>query len=420
MKVLEPKELKKRRDHRIKNQKSKRRKRSITPLLIVILAIYVIASLAIPIPPLQANVITPKMPAASLVNLPWPSYGQAAIGAVGYGSLAQNGEQKPLPIASVAKVLTVLAVLKARPIMQGEQGDIITITAYDVATYNANASEGQSVVLVKEGEQITEYQALQALLLPSANNMADVLVRWVFGSTDDYLVFVNTFAKTLGMANTSIADASGFSPKTTSTAGDLTKLAEIAMNNPVITEIIAMPQAEIPVAGIIYNVNNQIGSNGIIGIKTGNTDEAGGCYMFAAKRKIDDKNSVVVFGVIMGGPDRSSAIADSLPLLDEAFRNFKVIKPVATNQIVGTVSQRGGEKVPVIVQQDVSVVTWSAQSSTAEINMNELTTKVDAGAEVGTLTLYVGNMTYNMPLITALKIGDRTPLWRLQHAGGYI
>ncbi len=420
MKVLEPKELKKRRDHRVKSQKSKRRKRSITPLLIVILAIYVIASLAIPIPSLRANVITPKMPAASLVNLPWPSYGQAAIGAVGYGSLAQNGEQKPLPIASVAKVLTVLAVLKARPIMQGEQGDIITITAYDVATYNANASEGQSVVLVEEGEQITEYQALQALLLPSANNMADVLVRWVFGSTDDYLVFVNKFAKTLGMANTSIDDASGFSPKTTSTADDLTKLAEIAMNNPVITEIIAMPQAEIPVAGTIYNVNNQIGSNGIIGIKTGNTDEAGGCYMFAAKRKIDDKNSVVVVGVIMGGPDRSSAIADSLPLLDEAFRNFKVIKPVATNQIVGTVSQPGGEKVPVIVQQDVSVVTWSAQSSTAEINMNELTTKVDAGAEVGTLTLYVGNMTYNLPLVTALQIGDRTPLWRLQHAGGYI
>src|SRR3990167_8061991 len=58
-------------------------------------------------------------------------------------------------------------------------------------------------------------------------------------------VFVNGFTNTLGLINTNIADASGFSPKTTSNAVDLTKLAEIAMNHPAIAEIVAQPQANL-------------------------------------------------------------------------------------------------------------------------------------------------------------------------------
>src|SRR3989344_5258265 len=264
MKVLEPKELEKRRTHRAKQTKTKKRKRSVAPFVLVVLIAYVVSALVVPMPDLQVDSAAPKTLPAGSVNIPWPTYGQTAIGAVGYGILSQNGDQKPLPIASVAKVMTAIAVLKAHPMQPGTQGETITITKEDVAVYNRYILEGQSAVEVEAGEQLTQYQALQALLLPSANNMADVLARWAFGSLEEYIGFVNSFTKTLGMENTVIADASGFSPKTTSTAIDLAKLAEIAMNHPTVAEIVAQPQANLPVAGIVYNVNNQLGSNGIV------------------------------------------------------------------------------------------------------------------------------------------------------------
>ncbi len=420
MRVLEAKELEKRRHKRAKKQKTKRRKRSAAPFICLILAVYVVAALVVPLPALQARMNEPKLPAAVTVSLPWPGYGQAAIGAVGYGLLAQNGEQKPLPMASVAKVITALAVLKVHPIQPGTQGETMTITKQDVATYNQYLAEGQSVVEVEVGEQLTEYQALQALLLPSANNMADVLVRWAFGSAQDYLTFANPFVDTLGLSNTQIADASGFSAQTASTAADLAKLAEIAMNQPVIAEIVVQPQADLPVAGTVYNVNYQLGSAGIVGIKTGNTDEAGGCYLFAAKRQLDASNSVTVVGAVMGAPNLVIAMKDTLPLLDEAFKNFKVTKPVETNQIIGLVSQPGGSSVPIVAQQGVAVVSWAAQTMRAEFSMAPLRAQVSAGDELGTLTLHAGDMEYKVPLVAAEAIATRSALWRLRHGGGYL
>ena len=67
-----------------------------------------------PLPSTQATVDTKKLPSSQSVSLPWPAYGQGAVGAVGYGILQENGEQKPVPIASVAKVVTALAFLEKK------------------------------------------------------------------------------------------------------------------------------------------------------------------------------------------------------------------------------------------------------------------------------------------------------------------
>lgn len=420
MHVLEPKELEERRHSRDKQSKTKRRKRSILPLLCGLAVIYVLVALVVPLPALQARMTEPALPAAAVVDLPWPSYGQSAVGAVGYGLLAQSGDQKAAPIASVAKVITALAVLKVRPMQPGTQGETLTITKEDVATYKAYITQGQSVVAVTAGEQLTQYQAIQAMLLPSANNMADILVRWAFGSTDDYLSFVNPFVVTLGMAKTHIADASGFSPQTVSTAVDLAKLGEIAMNQPTLAEIVAQPQTSLPVAGVVYNVNSQLGNAGIVGIKTGNTDEAGGCYLVAATRNVDASHSVTVVSAVMGAPNREAAIAGTLPLLDETFKRFAVISPVATNQIVGTLTQKGGKQSPIVVKTAVPVVSWAGLMPRAEFAMRPLGAQVVAGNTVGTMTLQVGNMVTAMNLVATETLAPQSASWRLAHAAGRL
>jgi D-alanyl-D-alanine carboxypeptidase (penicillin-binding protein 5/6) len=420
MRVLEPKELEARRKHRTKKHKKQRRKHALSLAIILTVGVYVSAVLVVPLPLLQAETSTIKLETIPPVSMPWPTYGQAAIGAVGYGLLDQHGEQKQLPIASVAKVITAVAVLKVKPINPGETGELITITPDDVRTYNQYIEEGQSVVRVVAGEQLTEYQALQALMLPSANNLAEVLARWAFGSIDNYLKFVNPFTKTLGMENTIVADASGYNPGTMSTAVDLTKLAEIAMNNPILASIVGQPEADLPTAGKVYNVNNFLGTHGIVGIKTGNTDEAGGCYMFAAKRQIDETNSVTVVGVVIGAQSRGQAMNDSLPLIDEAFKGFSVRQLVKTDQVVGVISQTSGSQAAIKVRQGLSVVAWAGQDARVAITPKNLGRQVNAGDEAGTLTVHMGNMTYEVVLVASQTIKNHSVPWRIRHAGGYL
>ncbi len=420
MKVLDPKELEERRQRRVKEHKTKHRRRMLLPFTLAVLVVYIIGSLLIPLPPLQVNIDEVRLPNTTPVSMPWPAYGQAAIGAVGYGLLETHGAQKQLPIASIAKVITAVAVLKVKPIEPNAAHEMIQITEVDEAIYDRFWREGQSVVPVEAGISLTQHQALQALLLPSANNMAEILVRWAFGSSENYVTFVNPFVKTLGMTQTQIADASGFSSQTVSTASDLAKLAEIAMNHPVISEIVGQSQADIPVAGTIYNYNRQLGQAGINGIKTGNTDEAGGCYLFSAKRQVAGGEFVTVVGAIMGAPDRERAISDTLPLLDEAFKNFQPVVLIQTNQEVGKVSQEGGDKVSIVVRQGLTVLQWVAQKPTVEVIENALSSKITTDTDVGKLKFHVGNMVHEVSLTTQGSIQPQSLLWRIKHAGGYL
>ncbi len=419
MRVLDPKELEERRGHRAKTQHKKKRKHLWWRVLLVGVALYVGIVMLLPVPSLQVEADKLQLRGAQPVSMPWPEQGQAAVGAVGYGLLEKHGDEKPLPTASVAKVLTALAVLKAKPIPAGSQGETLTITAEDVKTYEAYLAEGQSTVKVAAGEKITEYEALQALLLPSANNMADVLARWAFGSTDEYLAFVNPFTKTLGMTNTTMADASGFSPKTTSTAVDLTKLAEIAMNHPVISKIVGQTEADLPVAGTVTNVNFMLGEDGIVGVKTGNTDEAGGCFMFAARREVEGQKITVV-GTVMGASNLYEAIKGSQPLVDEAFKNFQNIEVVKTGQAVGKVHQSGGGSTTVVARQGLRTLVWAGQAPSAELVGSNLGTSVKQGDDVGTLQVHVGNQVYPLTAQAAGALASGSVLWRLSHAAGYL
>ena len=248
MRVVEPHEFK-----GVKHPKSKK-KRGIRLRFVILLvgALYIVGSLARPIPAITADVAAIAPLEGKDIALQWPATGQAAIGAVGYGVLGTHGEQKALPTASVAKVMTALAVLKQRPLQKGEKGPTITITQEDMDYYQKVVSEDGSNVPIELGEEISEYEALQALLLPSANNMAHTLARWAYGSEKEYTNYVNSFAKTLGMNSAHFADASGFSPETISNSEDLAKLAVNAMDNPVIAEIAAQPQATIPVGQVYW------------------------------------------------------------------------------------------------------------------------------------------------------------------------
>jgi D-alanyl-D-alanine carboxypeptidase (penicillin-binding protein 5/6) len=409
MRVVEPHEFK-----GVKHPKQKRQIHKFRLVLLFVVIAYVLSVIVQPLPAVKATTSAIAPLTARNVPIAWPTQGQAAVGAVGYGVLETHGEQKALPTASVAKVMTALAVLKQKPLKVGEQGPTITITEADVNYYQKVISEEGSNVPVYEGEEITEYEALQALLLPSANNMAYTLAQWSYGSEKDYTKYVNNFAKSLGMNNTTFDDASGFSSKTVSTSEDLARLAVNAMDNPIIAEIAAQKQATIPAAGTIYNVNMMLGRNGIIGVKTGNTEQAGGCFMAAAERTIGGKRIIAV-SVVMGEDNLSDALHSSLPLITSVLDGFEQVNLVKAGQVVGSYDVPWDGKVEVKAKQDVSGVIWRGSPIVPNIALNSLGSiknPLPLASQVGAVRATFGRTEVESPIILASPIIAPPASWR--------
>jgi D-alanyl-D-alanine carboxypeptidase (penicillin-binding protein 5/6) len=198
----------------------------------------------------------------------------------------------------------------------GEDGPTITLTAADVADTDRRSRRGESVVPVAAGEQLTELQALQALLLPSANNIAAVLARWDARFEDRFVARMNAAARSLGMRHTRYTDPSGFDDATVSTAADQVRIVLRAMRLPVFARIVATPVATLPVAGTVHNTNRLLGQDGFVGVKTGSDSAAGGCFAFRAIRFVHGKRTTIT-GVVLGQPghdriDAGLAAADAL------------------------------------------------------------------------------------------------------------
>ena len=247
----------------------------------------------------------------------WPAQGQAAL-RIGHSDVRPGPNQHAAPIASVAKVMTAYRVLGDHPLRRGRDGPTITLTDADVADTDRRRRRGESVVSVAAGERLTERQALQALLLPSANNIAAVLARWDAGSTERFVARMNATARSLGMTRTSYTDPSGYDDATVSTAVDQLRLVDRAMRLSAFASIVAARSATLPVAGTVHNTNALLGHDGFVGVKTGSTTAAGGCFAFRAVRSIDGRRTTIT-GVVLGQPghDRIAAgLAAAVAMVD--------------------------------------------------------------------------------------------------------
>jgi len=220
----------------------------------------------------------------------WPRIGQGAY-VLGNGRPVASPHQRPVPIASVAKVMTAYLVLKHYPLREGDNGPVFDVGQDDVVDTEARRRDGQSVVAVRAGEQLTERDALMAILLPSANNVSVLVARQVSGSVDAFVAEMNRTARALGMTHTTYTDPSGLDDGTVSTALDQLRLARVVAKDDTLAAMMATRRYWLPVAGVVTNTNTLLGHDGFVGMKTGSDNAAGGCLMFRSGR---------VIGVVLG------------------------------------------------------------------------------------------------------------------------
>jgi len=248
----------------------------------------------------------------------WPADGVSAADISGYGVTDGPGATRQVPIASVAKLMTAYVILHDHPLSANGSGPDITVEPSEAAAYPSQVADGDSLVAIAAGERLTERQALEALLLPSADNMAWILARWDAGSQAAFVARMNATAHRLGMTGTSYTDPSGLDPSTTSTAADQVRLGMAAMRVPALAAIVAKSTAVVPVAGVVRNYNTLLGQDGIAGLKTGSTQAAGGCVLIAAWYKASGRKTLIV-AAAFGQPGTPETI---LPNALQAGRNL--------------------------------------------------------------------------------------------------
>ncbi len=359
---------------------------------------------------LPAQKTTPGTPPL----LPWPSAGSAAVGVSGLGKLADSGNEAPLPAASVAKVMTAVVVMNDKPFPLGQTGGSITITDLDVQAYENDRAQGQSVVAVQAGEVLSEYQAVQALLIPSGNNIAEALARWDAGSVPAFVDRMNQRARSLGLSRTSFADPAGFSAQTVSTPTDLLSLGMAAMTDPVLAQIVREPQAKLPVAGVVYNVDGALGQDGINGIKTGSGLAQGANFLFAAEILIGG-HPVTIFGCVMGQPTLQKAFDIARALIRAMQPALSVRTELLRHQTVGSYDTPWGWHSDVLSVSDLALVEWPGMvlRETMQARTLNVDKPLDAGTSAGSLHVVLGDYDLDVALVTATVMYPPGRFWRL-------
>ena len=346
--------------------------------------------------------------------LPWPGVGSAAVGVSGLGLLATSGNEQQLPAASVTKVMAALVLLTDKPLSAGESGPSILITKLDEDAYVAERAQQQSVVRVEAGEKLTEYQALEGMLIPSGNNLAETLARWDAGSVSAFVDRMNARAASLGLKSTKFADPAGANPGSVSTPSDLMKLGMAAMQLPVFAQVVSLPSAVLPVAGPVYNVDTVLGKDGIIGIKTGSGFSLGANFLFAASLDVNS-HKVTVFGCVMGMPTLAAAFGAARALVRAMAPALTVKEILARNQGVATYQTPWGQETDLLATVDVFVVEWPEMVMRNRLDAPALSVSkpVDPGSDAGKLHVVLGDYSLDVPLVTAGGLFPPSKLWRL-------
>ncbi|MCX5199049.1 hypothetical protein OOK31_35065 [Streptomyces sp. NBC_00249] len=391
-----------------------RRFKIYAPVVLLLAVVLAVVQLVRPLPAPQL-VMTAKSSYAfpgGKPELPWPTEGQASMAAAGLGTIGSSGEQKPVPIASVTKSMTAYIIMRDHPFKKGEKGKMIDIDKTAETEGQKDKSDNESTLnTVKEGDKLSEYDAIAALMIPSANNIARLLARWDAGSQEEFVKKMNATAKELGMTNTTYTDPSGLDATTVSTAEDQVKLGLKIVEIPALVDITRMPSWTDPYGKAWPNWNRLVPMYDSLGIKTGTTTKAGGNLLFAAQKKVGDTNQLIV-GAVLGQhkpPIIDSVIAASKSLLIATQKAIEGATVVKKGAVVGYVDDGLGGRTPVVATADVQAVGWS--SLTVDLKLGDggtpIPSEAKAGTPVGVLTVGEGASQVKVPV--ALKGELTTP-----------
>ncbi len=314
--------------------------------------------------------------------------------------------------ASTTKIITGLLAIEKLPLDK-----VVTIDAETPFT------EGSRIYLM-EGEKITVRDLLYALFLESANDAAVALAVEMAGSVDNFAVMMNQKAKELGAENTNFRNPNGLHLEGhVTTARDLAVIAKTAMENPVFRQYVStykytiQPTNKQEEPRYLYNTNRLLYDNktkvsvngvlrpakydGVVGIKTGYTGQAGGCLVAGAER-----NGTELIAVVMKSTD-SGRFGDSIALLDWGFENYHTVKLVNKGAAAGIIKvNRGAQRQAPLVAKQNGYVTLPVNQTAKQIQKvvktaEKVKAPVQAGQKFGSVDFFRnGELLGSVPVVS--------------------
>jgi serine-type D-Ala-D-Ala carboxypeptidase (penicillin-binding protein 5/6) len=351
----------------------------------------------------------------------WPAVGEAAVEVEGLPPLGSSGPDRPLPIASVAKIMTAYVVLRDHPFSADQGGFAVTVSAADVADFQARLAQQQSVVAVREGEILSELQLLEGLLVGSGNNIGTILAEHDAGSVPAFVARMNATARQLGLSHTTYTDPSGLASTTVSTAADQLLLAAQAMAVPAFARVVAMRTVDLPVAGTLVNFNRAVGTDGYVGIKTGSDATAGGCLVFANNEKVSGR-TITILGVVLGQDAgqrlttdlTTAALKAANALVHSVIAAVAVRTLVPAGTVVAVVANGSGAKVNAATIQPLTTVGFGGLTVPIAVTISRLGDQLSAGETVASVRSAVAENGATAATATSSMPGP-TWRWRLSH-----
>jgi D-alanyl-D-alanine carboxypeptidase (penicillin-binding protein 5/6) len=384
--------------------------------------------------PPPAPTVSVHVPATLLVDgtappvIPVPAHGSFALATSLNGVVASRDATSVRAIGSVAKAMTALVVLTAHPLGINAAGPSLTMTNEDVLLYRQAVTEGGSNLRVRTGEVLTERDLLLALLLPSADNIAESLALWVSGSRSAFINRLNATAAAMGMNHTHFADPSGLSIRTVSTAADLVVLARAVIANPALASVVGTSRAVLPDGTVLKNLDILLtAQDGWLGIKTGWTGAAGGCLLFADRNAYETGQTVTVWGAVLGQPPSSNG-DPAHPELGEAFTSAHnaVVAAIASYasvdlassppQVSGSVTTAWGPDAVVQISNHASAVVFVRAGAQLQLRLRLLSPRapIPSGTTIAEVTgLLNAKIAITWNVVTTSAIASPSASWKL-------
>jgi serine-type D-Ala-D-Ala carboxypeptidase (penicillin-binding protein 5/6) len=296
-------------------------------------------------------------------------------------------------IASTTKLMTALLALE-----QAKPNDVFTAPDY-------NAMPAESRINLREGEQMTVHDLLEALLLESANDAAETLAEGVSGSREAFVDEMNDRAAELGLEHTSYANPIGLDESGNySSARDLADLARVLLRRPRFARIVDMPEAQLESGShprVVENRNDLIAAYPwVSGVKTGYTANAGNVLVGAA----DGPGGARVISVVLGEPTETARNSETLELLRWGLTRFQRVRVLDPRRMLALADIEHYDSSARLVPRRGAVVTIrKGQRVRRRTNApDEVEGPLTAGARVGTVTVLIdGRPVRRVALVTA-------------------
>ena len=319
--------------------------------------------------------------------------------------LFEKNAHEQRPCASVTKVMTLLLVFEAIESGKLSYDDTITTSAHA-------SSMGGSDIWLEEGETMSADDMIKATVVASANDAAVALAEHICGSEDAFIEEMNKRAKELGMKETVFKNCNGLDEE-----GHVTSAYDVAVMSRELTKHEKIFEYASIWLDTLRNGETQIVNtnkllktyNGITGLKTGTTDDAGCCMSATATR-----GEVSLVAVVLGCDTGKQRFSDSASLLDYGFANISVKELTLPKDMPKSLEVNNGMKNEVVIKSDVSSKVVIDKGSNAEIKTQiNLPESIDApisqNQKLGTIKFSInGEEVYVCDITATEEIAEST------------